>query len=87
MIYPSVDRGVKMENNKQYRSLEIFYRGLRGEALSVQNLANEYGVSTKSITRSINELKDFLADHRDLVGGKVYVWESGFRVIFETCQG
>lgn len=57
-----------MENNKQYRSLEIFYRGLRGEALSVQNLANEYGVSTKSITRSINELKDFLADHRDLVG-------------------
>lgn len=57
-----------MENNKQYRVLEIFYRGLRGEDLSVQELANEYGVSTKSITRSINELKDFLADHRDLVG-------------------
>lgn len=57
-----------MENNKQYRVLEIFYRGLRGEDLSVQELANKYGVSTKSITRSINELKDFLADHRDLVG-------------------
>lgn len=57
-----------MKNNKQYRVLELFYRGLRGEALSVQSLANEYGVSTKSITRSINELKDFLADHRDLVG-------------------
>lgn len=57
-----------MENTKQYRVLEIFFRGLRGEDLSVQELANEYSVSTKSITRSINELKDFLADHRELVG-------------------
>lgn len=57
-----------MENTKQYRVLEIFFRGLRGEDLSVQELANEYGVSTKSITRSMNDLKDFLADHRALVG-------------------
>lgn len=57
-----------MENTKQYRVLEIFFRGLRGEDLSVQELANEYSVSTKSITRSINELKDFLTDHRELVG-------------------
>ena len=57
-----------MENTKQYRVLEIFFRGLRGEDLSVQELANEYNVSSKSITRSINELKDFLADHRELVG-------------------
>lgn len=57
-----------MENTKQHRVLEIFFRGLRGEELSVQELAHEYEVSTKSITRSINELKDFLADHRDLVG-------------------
>ncbi len=57
-----------MENTKQYRVLEIFFRGLRGEDLSVQKLASEYNVSTKSITRSINELKDFLADHRELVG-------------------
>ncbi len=57
-----------MESTKQYRVLEIFFRGLRGEDLSVQELANEYAVSTKSITRNINELKDFLADHRDLVG-------------------
>lgn len=57
-----------MENTKQYRVLEIFFRGLRGEGLSVQGLANEYEVSTKSITRSINELKDFLTDHRELIG-------------------
>lgn len=57
-----------MGNTKQERILEIFFRGLRGEDLSVQRLADEYEVSTKSITRSINELKNFLADHRELVG-------------------
>jgi predicted DNA-binding transcriptional regulator YafY len=36
--------------------------------VSVQKLADEYKVSTKSITRSINDLKIFLAEHRELVG-------------------
>ena len=57
-----------MENTKMDRVLEIFFRGLRGEDLSVQRLADEYEVSTKSITRSINDMKNFLADHRELVG-------------------
>lgn len=57
-----------MENTKQARVLEIFFRGLRGEDLSIQKLADEYEVSTKSISRSISDLKAFLADHRDLVG-------------------
>lgn len=57
-----------MENTKQYRLLEIFFRGLRGEDISVQKLADEYEVSTKSVSRSINELKNFLADNRELVG-------------------
>lgn len=57
-----------MENTKMDRVLEIFFRGLRGEDLSVQRLADEYEVSTKSITRSINDLKNFLAEHRELVG-------------------
>ena len=57
-----------MESTKQDRVLEIFFRGLRGEDLSVQKLAAEYEVSTKSISRSINDLKAFLADHRELVG-------------------
>lgn len=58
----------RMENTKQDRLLELFFRGLRGENLSVQKLTLEYGVSTKSITRTINDLKTFLADHRDLTG-------------------
>ncbi len=57
-----------MDNSKLERSLEIFFRGLRGEDLSVGHLAAEYGVSTKSITRSLNDIKAFLADHRELVG-------------------
>ena len=57
-----------MENTKQYRVLEIFFRALHGEDISVSTLANEYGVSTKSISRSISDLKAFLANHRDLVG-------------------
>lgn len=58
-----------MENTKQYRALEIFFRGLRGEDISVKKLADEYGVSEKSVSRSIGDLKAFLADHRELVGG------------------
>lgn len=57
-----------MENTKQYRVLEVFFRAIRGEDISVQGLADEYGVSTKSVSRTIAELKAFLADHRDLVG-------------------
>lgn len=57
-----------MDNTKQYRVLEIFFRAMRGEDISVANLANEYGVSTKSVSRNIGDLKAFLADHRELVG-------------------
>ena len=57
-----------MENTKQNRLLEIFFRALRGEDIFVQKLANEYEVSTKSITRCINDLKVFFAENRELVG-------------------
>lgn len=57
-----------MENTKQDRLLEIFFRSLRGENLFVQKLADEYRISTKSISRDINDLKAFLTEHRELVG-------------------
>lgn len=57
-----------MENTKQDRLLEIFFRAIRGEGLSVHRLANEYNVSSKSISRDINDLKAFLSEHRELVG-------------------
>lgn len=65
-----------MENTKQERLLEIFFRCLRGESLSVQRLADEYNVSTKSISRNINDLKAFLAEHRNLVGNTELIYSS-----------
>ncbi len=56
-----------MENNKNDRMLEIFMRSLRGEAISVKMLANEYEVSTKSISRDISTIQNFLAEHRELM--------------------
>lgn len=53
---------------KKNRVLDIFYRGMKGESLSVSKIADEYGVSTKSISRDINEIKNFLSDNRDIVG-------------------
>lgn len=63
-----------METSKQYRVLEIFFRALRGEDISVQRFADEYGVSTKSVSRSIADLKAFLADNRELVGNTELVY-------------
>ena len=57
-----------MSGTKQDRILEIFFRALRGEDLSVARLAEEYGVSEKSVSRSVRDLKSFLADHRELTG-------------------
>lgn len=65
-----------MESTKHDRLLEIFFRCLRGENLSVQKLAEEYSVSTKSISRDINDLKAFLADHRQLVGNTELVYSN-----------
>lgn len=56
-----------MDNNKNMRILEIFFRALHGESISVKKLATEYDVSTKSISRDINSLQDFLFEHRELM--------------------
>ena len=65
-----------MESTKHDRLMEIFFRSLRGEDISVQRLAEEYNVSTKSISRDINDLKAFLADHRQLVGNTELTYSS-----------
>ena len=67
-----------VNNQKKNRVLDIFYRAFKGEELFVSNLASEYEVSTKSITRDINEIKNFLADNRDVVGNSelLYSYQS-----------
>ena len=52
---------------KKNRMLEIFFRAMRGESISVKVLADEYGVSPKSISRDVSEIKNFLCENRELV--------------------
>ena len=56
-----------MEHQKNQRMLEIFFRALRGEEISLKKLAEEYQVSTKSISRDITEIQEFLTEHRELM--------------------
>lgn len=67
-----------MEKND--RILEIFYRGIKGENLSVKALADEHGLSPKSISRDISEIKAFLADNRELVGNTEFVYDYSSKV-------
>lgn len=53
---------------KTDRVLDLFFRAMKGESLSVQQLAYEYGVTTRSISRDITSLKLFLAEHADSLG-------------------
>lgn len=56
-----------MEHQKHERMLEIFFRALKGEHISPKQLAAEYQVSVKSISRNIAEIQAFLAEHRELL--------------------
>lgn len=57
-----------IKDYKAERILKLLFRALKGEALSVSSLANESNISTRSVTRDINDLKAFLADNRDVLG-------------------
>lgn len=63
-----------MDNYKNERMLEIFMRGLKGEKISVKELADEYAVSAKTISRDINDIKNFLAEHRELMQNSELVY-------------
>lgn len=63
-----------MDNDKNIRLMEIFFRALHGESVSVKKLAEEYGVSTKSISRNISSLQNFLSEHRELMHNSEMVY-------------
>lgn len=65
-----------MSEFKLDRILELFFRGLKGEALSIQKLSNQYNVSTRSISRDISRLKIFLADHRELLNNAELIYSN-----------
>ena len=61
---------------KSDRILKLLFRALKGESLSVSALALESNISSRSVTRDINDLKAFLADHRDVLGNAELVYSS-----------
>ena len=59
---------------KDNRILSIFYRSIKGEDISTKRLADEYGISTKSVSRDIAKIKNFLCENRELVGNTELVY-------------
>lgn len=53
---------------KTDRLLGIFFRGLKGQDISITELSDVYGVSQKTISRDIADMKAFLSNNRELVG-------------------
>lgn len=64
-----------MNAEKNERCLAIFLRGIRGEKITVSELAEEYGVSAKSISRDISEIRCFLAENRELAGHAELIYD------------
>ena len=70
--------------NKGQRLLGIFDRLSRGEKISKEALAREYGVTEKSIQRDIDDIRSYLSA---AAGGPTdirYDWqEKGYRLVEE----
>lgn len=66
-----------MATEKKTRILDIFYRAMRGEKIKVSALAGEYGVSEKSISRDLAEIKNFLADSPEQFAGMELQYDYG----------
>ena len=49
--------------DKKYRILDIFFRLLKGEFVSMRELADEYSVSGKKVSRDINEIRAYLSEN------------------------
>jgi len=61
---------------KANRILELFLLLMKGEELSVKQLADRLHVSSRSISRDISEIKIFLAENRDIAGNAELYYSS-----------
>lgn len=57
-----------MGKNAINRILDVFYRAFKGEELSIKDLSIRYDVSSKTISRDIANIRNYLADNRDVFG-------------------
>lgn len=67
---------------KKDRMLDIFYRLVKGEDISLKGIAEEYEVSTKSISRDISEIKSYFSDKRELTGSAEIKYASGTKTYY-----
>lgn len=58
-----------------HRILDIFYKSIHGEQYSMAELSNYYGVSKKTISRDISEVRNFLSEYREQVGYVTIVYD------------
>ncbi len=56
------------------RTLEIFYSLIRGEALSNRKIADQYGVSSRTVSRDISRIQNFFYEHRDIMNNAEIVY-------------
>lgn len=74
--------------NKGQRLLGIYHRLSRGELISKEVLAREYGVTEKSIQRDIDDIRSYLAGDRD--GGAADICydrqAKGYRLVEEESR-
>lgn len=72
--------------HKHDRILEIYNRFLSGEVIRKQSLADEYGVSERSIQRDIDSIRDFYSNHIGQDGKTAEIQydhaAKGFRIIY-----
>lgn len=68
--------------HKKSRLLDVFYRLMKGENLSVKTIAQEHGVSAKSIHRDISEIRNFLSNARELIGSTELKYSPGTKTYY-----
>lgn len=74
--------------NKGQRLLGIYHRLSRGELISKEVLAREYGVTEKSIQRDIDDIRSYLAGGRDEGAADIYYdrQAKGYRLLEEESR-
>lgn len=62
-------------SDRTHRILDIFYKSIHGEHYSAIELSNYYGVSKKTISRDIGEVRNFLSEYREQLGNATIVYD------------
>ena len=76
-----------METTKQERLLEIFFRYLHGQDISVHGLAEEYGVEGLKACPMMKQGQVFSADYAKPEGFCDEAWKAIYQYVFALAHG